>query len=456
MKVKNLSKVINGALTLMVLAACTSGGDLPGKTLAPNVQSPAIQNPAIQNPGQQSQVPASNTATLASNDQASAALQSDLSAVHEDEAMFQDAQTVAAADGFSTQMLDSNLEVDAESEVGLQNPLPQRRPALNPIRRVLTPRQPLQRRKLDETQTAKAKANAQQNLNQRMRQMQKNSARMAAAAAIHFNADGTITLDPKLFKTEFHTAMDQKKDQFKMRLNELKPRLKAAHELAADKYKQLKRQNFVVRNSDKESVENEDGSITETMSIEFSNERTGVTRNIWLSKTLMNDIVVKVEFELDEKTPAFDRNATRIVTHHDDGSKTVLIESKTTWKNGKVREVNQERLIDAEGNVSGSGTITITDADGTVTTKDLSVSITPGGEMTTQASEEGSESEVTLQEDAAGDSTLIVEDEAGETEAVEVDLEAEAEAEASDSDDADETESDADSEDDSSDESENV
>lgn len=441
---KTFIKLTNAAITVMVLAACSPNANLPtvsgnpssNQTAAqPNSSSTAAQAsvalaPASQNP------PAVKTKSAAASE-----LQTDLTAIHEDEAVYQDSLSVASQGGFSTQMLDESLELEADAEVNAEGTMPvppAGRPGLRQpirqevrqeVRQELRPRRPLERRELPRQQAQDRRQEVRQDLRQGVQLMRRHSAMLAAQAAITFNADGTITLNPKAFKTEFHAAMDAKKDKIQQRVDELKPKLKAAKELAKDKAQQLKRKNFVVRHSDKVTTENADGSVTETMTIEFKNERTGVTRNTWVSTTKMGDKVLKVEYKLEATTPAYQHNATRVVTHNEDGSKSVLINSSTSWKNGKTREVSQERFVDAQGQVSGNGTITVKLPDGTEKTKTFQISITPGGEVTTTGSETGSDAEVVIDENANGDATIVVE-ENGETAAAEVDLEVEAETDA--------------------------
>ncbi len=440
MTMKRAQLMVNGALTLMILAACSPGANLNGNLAAP--QSPAQNQVSTQNQASAAVLSSAITNTSSSN----IALQQDLTQVHDDEAAFADSLTIASESGFSTKMLEGELEaetsLETEAEVQAEPPA---RPGLRNPQRPLPPtarpvgseaanqgqrpeiRRPAMKREILKPQQARERfQQAKEKRQEHFQDFRRQSAKLSAHAAITFNDDGSLTLDPRAFFNSYKDAMANKKMKFEKHLDKAKDKLKANHELKADKKQKLKRKNFLIKHSDKVTTENADGSVTDTFTAEFNNDK-GVSRKTFLAITKMGDKVILREFKLEAKTPAYERQSTRVETRNDDGSVTILMDSKTSWKNGKTREMHQERLRSVDGQVSGTGTIIVTLPDGTVKTKTMNVTIEKSGEMNSVASEENSSEEVAISESAAGEATVIVENEDGSNQATSVDLEAEAE-----------------------------
>jgi len=456
-----IRSVIQASLTLMVLAACTPQNNL---SLAP---MPAPNSPFQAAPQPQNQTAVSSAALASSvlSSRSGAALQSELTLVHEDEAIYQDTLTVAAESGFQIQQVNEERDEALADErsrpehmgqhpsrpgQGMMRPPMPGHPGMMPghpgmmmhLPRPHHPAQlmpPAQARQMQDRVQAHVKAQqAAPGLQQAMQQLIR---ALQQSGAVEMQADGRMILDPRAFQGHIQQGMSQHRAQFEKHLQAARPKLERTRELGQDQQAKLKRQNNLVRTSDRERIQNADGSITEILKVEFDNSRAGIKRQTYLAKTKLGDQMLKLEYKLEETTPAFERSASRLVTHHEDGSKTILLESKTTWKNGRIRTHNEERRVQADGSATGTGTLTLTSPDGSVKTHEFTVTITARGQMTSSSSDTESNTTVTVDEAEDGSATVIVE-ENGETEAVEVDLETEAEAAATTEDEAEADEAD--------------
>lgn len=354
-------------------------------------------------------------------------MQDSLVALHDEEALYNDSLTIAQDDGgFSTQMLDA-----APLKAQVSASLAQQRLQQQPPR-------PAVKRKINKNAKQALKARFEM----KQEQVQRFKMRAKAASAIKFENKRIIIIDKKAFKQGVKEDLKDKKDKFERHLRKHKAQLKIKKQLAKAQLKKLKRQNMIVRTSDKITTENEDGSITETLKIHFENPRIGLTRDITLAKTMLNGKAVSIEFDLKATAKHYTRSAHRVVTFNEDGSKHVVSESVTEWKNGKKREVQQERLLNADGSGSGTGTVTLTLPDGTIKTHQISTNIDTDGALSSDATSEEGE-EVILEENAEGEATVVVDEGDGEEPTEEaVDIEEEAEEEASGEQSADEAASD--------------
>lgn len=431
--------LLSGALSLMVLAACSPTASLNGNLSGP-------QAPQNQASTQNQAAAGSNQAAVANVSAASLLLQQDLTQVHDDEAAYQDSLSIAAEQGFAIKLLGadagdeleaittSETEVEAESntevEADVDSAAPKATAQVPPrpmAKAQLIKKQVIKRVVLKPQQARERYQVAKEKLKDNLQDFRRQSSKFAAHEAISFSKEGKITLDPRAFFKAYKDLMSDKKMKFEKHLDQAKKQLRDTHELNAGQKQKLKRKNFLIKHSDKVTVTNADGSTTDTYSAEFKHEKTDLYRKTYLAITKMGDQVLVSEFKLETSTPAYDRESTRVATHNSDGTVSILIDSKTSWKNGKTREMHQERLRQADGQVNGTGTIVVTQADGTVKTKTLTITIAKSGDIVSSASEENSPEEVVINESANGEATVIVENEDGTTEATSVDLEAEAE-----------------------------
>ncbi|MGV3524505.1 MAG: hypothetical protein ACO1RX_09780 [Candidatus Sericytochromatia bacterium] len=385
MKIQTL---ISLSLTLMMLVAC-----------GPQTQMP---NTATGNPSQNAANSPASAAPVASTQ---SSLQADMLVEHEDEATYADTLTVAQTDaGFSTQQ----LRVGAGAAAVIKTP----RAGV----RVVTG-----------SDLRAAKSRAVDMLTVSPAERARLKARLKTAGAVTANADGTLTVDAAAFRAQAKAAMQNRNARLKQQILKLDARLALKKELAQDKIQQLRRQNVVVRTSDKVTETNADGSVTTTLKVSFENKRTALTRESVLVETTREGELISRDYQMTETAKNHTRTSSRVTTFEADGSKNVLIESRTEWKNGRIRESNQERLIDADGAGTGTGTITVTSAEGETKTYTFTLKMDASGTLTSSASDPADSTEVVIDEAADGTATVIVETDGAET-AESVDLEAEAEA----------------------------
>ncbi|MBF2052273.1 MAG: hypothetical protein IGS03_02270 [Candidatus Sericytochromatia bacterium] len=420
-----LRRMFSLSLGICLLAACSPQQPLSNAPFSPApLQNQSGPVPVAGSGNLTAGSPATQaSAPLASQliqSQTGASLQTDLTLLHDDEAVYQDTLNIASSQGFGIQMLD-----DEEAETG----------GLPPERQMRKPKAPP--RMMPPGLAMQARNRLQAHQHEMLQEMRKLLNRLEAAAAVQMDAEGKVEIDAPRFRRSVKEHMHERQVKHQQMLKELKPKMHPRHELHPSQKAKLKRPDFLVRTSDTERIENADGSITEVLTVSFENQRAGIQRQTILSKTILNDALIKLDYELEESTPAFERTASRVVTVQEDGSKNMLLSAKTTWKNGKVKERHEERLIQADGSASGTGTLTITRPDGQVVTREYTLNITAAGQVNSACSE--GDTTVTVEEEADGSATVVVE--GGEnTEALEVDLESEAEATAS-NDDADDDDS---------------
>lgn len=432
---KNAKQLIQMTLaTSMALSIFTACAPQAAGPVAPNTPNNAVT-------GNNNASTGSNTSTgssVAATGSSASSLQADLIALHEEEALYNDATTVAADGGFSTQALNipARGEISATANLGLARPV-----------NTVAAAQARVRRALANDKAKEARARAQSKLKAKKENLATLRAQFKASGAVTVNEDGTITINPEQFKVQAKAAIAQKKEMIEERVAKAKAKLNAGKEVAKDKVEKLRRKNNVVRTSDVDKVTNADGSVTETVKIEFENTRIGLKRNTYLIRTTKDGKLVSRDFKLEVTHKNYTRSVHRTVTVNADGSRNVSIESTTTWSDGRKREVEQQRVIAADGSATGTGTITLTDKDGKTTTRTLTLGVSASGDVTSSAQDPATQTTVTVEEPAATlastetTATVTVEVEAtasatAEETATEVNLEAEAEVQAETSGDA--------------------
>jgi hypothetical protein len=410
-----MKKTFGLALSLILTSSLVACG--------PQAQSPTTPSTPAQNSSGssvnvggtvQTGGSSSNPQTTASS-QASAELQAALIAEHESEATYSDTQTVAqGSGGFATQA----IGIEGRGEVSATALLPRVgavRSALRPLVRRAATRAAIDTRKdALKRQTARVKATLEK------------------SDAITISADGMVTIDAPKLKAEVKSQAEARKATMETRIASLRAKLQDRKELAQDKMQQLRRKNNVVRSSDTVETTNADGSITKTISVEFKNDRAGMTRESTLSRTTLDGKLVSSDYSLKMTTKHFTREETRSTTINADGSRTVNIYAMTTWNDGRKRERHEERVVTADGNATGTGTLTLTLKDGTTKTFNIGVNVTATGEVDTVATDPTGTTEVVVDESASGEA-VVTTSEAGTVAEVTVNVEAEVEAQAEDS-----------------------
>jgi hypothetical protein len=323
----------------------------------------------------------------------SAQIQSSLAAYHDDEAAFNDTATVANENGFTAKALGplektiqatTSTTVDATATVGL-------------------------------SADTKAKAAAKQ------KQIKENAAKvknqLQASGAVTVNTDGTVTVDSAKLKSEVKKLVDNSKAKLKETLSKYKDKLQAKKDVAKATIEKLRRKNNIVRNSDVVEVTNADGSVTKTITVHFENSKLNLTRDVTTARTTKDGKLVSIDYSLEAKgANGYSRSATRsVVVDAAAGTRTVTTQSTTTLPNGTVREVNETRVVNADGSATGTGTVTVTTKDGQTKTYNIGVGVSAGatGEETTTATDTSTNTTVTLDENTDGTATVVV-DEPGE------------------------------------------
>jgi hypothetical protein len=330
-------------------------------------------------------------------------VQNSLASYHEDDASFSDSASVADESGLKTKALLGPLE------------------GTGPIATAVATKNKV-------TAAAKAKIVKENAV--------KAKAKLQASGAVTVNADGTLTVDPAKLKAAIKNAVDASKTKLKARVEKLKDKLALKKDVAKATIQKLKRKNNVARTSDAATETNADGSVTKTLSIHFENPTLKLTRDIIISKTFDKDgKLISIDYSLEAKANNYSRTATRTVTVNADGSRNISTQSTTTWPNGKTREINEERIVNADGSATGSGTITTT-VNGQTKTINFTSGVTAGAtadagtELTTIATDPATNLSVTIDESADGSASVAVTESGAETE-TDIDIEATAATEGS-------------------------
>jgi hypothetical protein len=322
----------------------------------------------------------------------------DLSSYHEDEATFSDSEKLANQEnGFSTQSLKDILGDKPKPE-------PSAKPNSSPSA-------------VNADVRSEVKADI--------------STRLEASGAITKNPDGTVTVDKDKLKAEVKTFISEHKVEIQARIEKIKDKLKDKKEVAKEKIQKLKNKLADVRTSNVVQTTNADGSITNTMSVEFKTEN--MAKENIVSKTTKDGKIISIDHSLNITAKAFTRTSSRIITFNADGSKKIVTESTTTFKDGRKREVSETRNIDTSGNGSGTGTITVTTADGKTTTKNLDtkVSTSESGDEKVATSSKDGNTQVTVDEGINGKATATVKEDGKETSTSDIDIQAKEETSAS-------------------------
>lgn len=438
----NKKSIISSSFSLMLaasmLAAC---GPTVNQGTAPDTSAPAVSNNSgTANAGVNAgaTVDASTSTPVVASSESTAEMQAALQTVVADEAAFNDADTLTADGSFQTQALgvEQEGEVSATALIGARLPLRETRveartearaearaSAAPAVRAAVAARRAI----MGAAVRAETKARMAAQAEAKKAMFLEKKADLEASGALTVNADGTLTIDPEKLRAEVKANNAERKAKAKAKVEQVKARLQTMRELAQDKKAKLVSKAQAVRTSETEEIENEDGSITQITKIEFNNEKAGVTRNVTVTKTMMDGKLVSSFFTLEATHKNYTRTVERSVEVNAEGERTVKAEAMTTWSNGRKRERSEERVVAADGSASGGGTMTITRADGTVKTYTYTLGISAEGDLVIEGDEaEDSEetgAEVTVEGSTTDTDVVVVVEEGGETTEVEVNLE---------------------------------
>jgi len=366
---KILGLVLAIAISSSVFIGCSQTPTTVTPTTSTETSAPTTEtsttvtnNPTVVTPNV---TPATQTASQSSSQVA----KDSLASVLDDEASFSDSETLMN-DSFSTKALDGSLgaKLDAKIDTALTTAI----------------KETIKENAKTVKETVKDTAKAIK----QTRQVKTLKAgvyvnELTKAGAVTKNSDGSVTIDTakvkefnkqkvEEIKAKVQVKAEIAKTKFEVLLPEVKAKLEVKAEVAKDKIQKLQRKNNIVRKSDVQTITNSDGTTTKLMTSSFENTKLGITRDIKTSKTFSADgKLIGMTHELTMKTSGFVKVSKRVVEINADGSKHVVTNSETTWTNGAKRVVQEDRTVDASGNVTGNGTITITDKAGNVKTYNL-------------------------------------------------------------------------------------
>lgn len=363
------------------------------------------------------EVPGTTTADTVKLQGSTAAVQVQeaLLGVHDDEMTYADAENVMGSD-FTTKAIGDAIKPQVTTVV--TDAKEKASATATQVAASAGPKVEEAKAKLQEKATT-AKANAT-----------KYKKQIEESGAVKVNADGSVTINPTALKQEAQKIADEVKANTKKKLEAAKEKLQAVKEVAQEKLKEVRRVNNVVRTSEVVTTPNADGSTTYTTTVNFENKKVGITRETVVSKTKSKEgKVIRIEHSFKMTAPNLTKEGTRLVVINPDGTKTVKTQTLTKYNAGGSREVNEERVVAADGTATGNGTVTVTDKDGKATTYNLNLSVSASAEVTTTATDTATKTEVSVDQKTDGTATATVKEDTKES-ATTVNVAAAAEASA--------------------------
>lgn len=173
-------------------------------------------------------------------------------------------------------------------------------------------------------------------------------------------------------------------------------------------------------------VAGEDGTETQTIatSVEKTVNGTTFVRSVSMVRVRRTDdkVLVSAKTEFKHTLPnGASRTSTREKALQEDGSYKIVFHSEQTLPNGTKRVADWEKTISADGVVSGTGTIVVTLADGTVKTTTITLKGTEEAPAADASATGGATATVTVPVDGEPEASVG---------GVEIDLDAAAGAEA--------------------------
>ncbi|MBC7475407.1 MAG: hypothetical protein H7263_14045, partial [Candidatus Sericytochromatia bacterium] len=169
---------------------------------------------------------------------------------------------------------------------------------------------------------------------------------------------------------------------------------------------QVHGKKYQVKRSQVISIDNGDGTITRISQVEF--KRGNVLKVNKESKTYdkATKKLIKIIHNFNEKAGLYSREAVRVAIFNSTGGRTVTTEATTKFKDGKVRVVNETRILDVNGNGTGTGVVTVTTKDGKVTTYNINMTITVFVASSSVKDPNNSASAISVNQQANGTATV--------------------------------------------------
>lgn len=140
---------------------------------------------------------------------------------------------------------------------------------------------------------------------------------------------------------------------------------------------------YQIKKSEEITIDNGDGTITRNTEIEFRKGNTVKVNKAAKTYEKSTKALIKVIHNLEEKNSQFTQLAVRALTFNSDGTKNEVTETTTKYKDGRVKVIHESKTLDANGYGSGTGVISITAKDGTVSTYSVVTNLDATGQTST-------------------------------------------------------------------------
>lgn len=153
------------------------------------------------------------------------------------------------------------------------------------------------------------------------------------------------------------------------------------------------------------SQTNADGSVTSFFGTSFEGNDT--QRNVLVADRLQGTTRLGSDLMLSESGNGFRTDANRVSRLNADSSLNVVTRSTTNFDNGDRIEILEERVVGANGQAAGNGTLTLMDANGRSQDFDLRTMANVDGSLVSNLeARDNSMERLMLREDASGKASL--------------------------------------------------
>lgn len=346
-----------------------------------NISSPTITNNTSSTPSS-----GSNSSTQIVTQTSSNQEVNDIASYMEDESTLSDSSTIMSKSGFSTKALLGDIKTT--TELGTKPVATTTTTTINKDsikeKTQETLNNAVESGKIDAATAKKIEASVNYMLDNQVVKTE-----LIAQGVITVDASGTVTsVDKVKLKSYVKTTKEKivavakaNEDKIKAKVADFKIKFNAQLEAKTGvTTEELKNKLNKVLKSDIVKVDNPDGGVTQTMTVNFTSPNGKVNKDNKIVRTADskgNLLSLEQYFTVDNS--AYNKNVTKTLTVNSDGSRKVVTNSLTTWKkSGRIRQITEERTINAEGNGTGTGTITITEKGKEPVVKTLNVTISSG------------------------------------------------------------------------------
>lgn len=364
-----MKKIVNYSLALMIstfaLTACSTPNTTPNGTNNTQNNSTNLNGSTSIN----------TQVTLNQN-------VSDIVSYMEDEATLSDSADIMAKSGFSVKGLLGDIKATTEAKTSTTISLPTKEEVKEKVGEKLD--KAVDSGKMDASTAKKVEVGINYMLDN---QVVKNE--LVAQGIITLDASGSVSsVDKTKLKAYIKTKKEQlvsiaksNEDKIKIKVDEMKVKFSAQLEAKTGvSTDDLKNKASKVAKSDVVKVTNPDGSVTQTMTVNFTTPNGKVTKDNKIIRTAdSKGNLISLEHYMTVDNTAITKTVSKTTTINADGSRKVVTNSTTTWKKSeRTRQISEERTISADGNATGTGTVTITEKGKEPIVKTLNVTSTNG------------------------------------------------------------------------------